>query len=786
MLLVLLAHAVVAVSAPLVGRRLGARSVWWAALAPAIAFAWLLVEAPQVLDGDVVVSRASWLPALGLEITLRLDGFALLVGLLVAGIGVLVVLYTGSYVEDAAQVGKLAGLLVAFAGSMLGLVLADNLYLLFMFWELTSVTSFLLIGFEHQKGAARGAALQALLVTGAGGLALLGGFVLLGQAADTSSLARLLESAPHGATVTAGLVLVIVGAATKSAQFPFHFWLPAAMVAPAPVSAYLHSATMVTAGIILVARFAPTFADHAVWLPVVMSIGVVTMVLGGVRALHQHDLKLLLAFSTISQLGLLFVLFGAGTGVLTLAGCVILLAHALYKAALFMVVGIVDRQAGTRDLRVLTGLGRRAPALAVVAVAAGVAMAGLPPSLAFIGKELGLEGFLDGSFDGAALVVGASVLTAALGFAAAGKFLWGAFAVKPRSMGADSVGDSVPRPSWGFLAPPAILGGFGLLLGIVPGVVASLFTAATRSLAAGGADKSLVLWPGLKPALALSVLGFVGGIGVVLARRRLARAAAHIGRPRSAERAYAATIRGLNVVADRVASIIQSGSLPRYLTVVLVTLLALPGIALVTQTSVPSGIVFADSVVQVAVAVLVVGAAAIAMRSRRRFGAVVALGSVGYGVAALYALQGAPDVALAQILVETVGIVVFVLVLRHLPRDFPASRRRVGRVVVATGVGVLVAMTLLIAGGARSTDPVSREYLERAELEADGSNVVNVILVDFRGFDTLGEITVLGVAALGVAGLVAAGRRRLGGASDLGDDGGPASTIESVGGSRAR
>ncbi|MEZ5235164.1 MAG: proton-conducting transporter membrane subunit [Acidimicrobiales bacterium] len=383
-------------TAPLVtwtAARRGPRAAFaLAALPMLLTVAWATAALPTILDGDAQRQGWSWLDALGLRVDLALDGFSALFVLLVAGVGALICLYAAWYFDADEPVGRLAGLLVAFAGAMVGLVLADNLLVLYLFWELTSITSYLLIGTKDRQAAARDAALQALLVTGAGGLAMLGGFVILAQQAGTASLSALLAAPPSGTAVEVALALVLVGALAKSAQVPLHFWLPGAMAAPTPISAYLHSATMVKAGIYLIARLSGPFAEQVGWWrPVLVGIGLATMVLGGWRALRQHDAKLLLAFGTVNQLGLLVALFGAGVPELTFAGVAVLLAHALYKAALFMVVGVIDHQTHTRDLRVLGSVSARWPALTAVAVIGSLSMAGIVPLFGFVAKEAAFE-----------------------------------------------------------------------------------------------------------------------------------------------------------------------------------------------------------------------------------------------------------------------------------------------------------------------------------------------------------------------------------------------------------
>ena len=770
MLVLLGLHAAIAVLAPTAGLRLGRRVFWLCGIAPAATLAWTVARAAGVLDDRPVVESRGWVPGLGLALDLRLDGFSLLMAGLISGVGVLIFVYSRWYFSERPGLGRFAGTLTAFSGAMLGVVLADNLFLLYVFWELTSVTSYLLIGFEDEKGSARAAALQAILITAAGGLAMLGGFVLVGQAAGTYSLSGIVADPPAGTVVSAGLGLVLLGAFTKSAQAPFHSWLPGAMAAPTPVSAYLHSATMVKAGVYLIARLAPAFAvTVAFWRPVVVTVGLVTMLLGGLRALRQHDLKLLLAYGTVSQLGLMVALVGAGRADLTFAGGALILAHSLFKAALFLVVGIVDHQAHTRDLRALTGLGRRMPATFAVAAVAVASMAGLPPLLGFVSKEAIYEAVLhSGSSAADALVVAGVVAGSALTFAYGARFLWGGFASKHDPSLREPVGPDVPAPRWQFLAPAAALAVLTAILGLAPALASGVVEAAASSLDAAVEDLHLVLWHGFTPALVLSIVTVAAGVALVLARARVERLQDRFPPVPSAFDCYQASITTLNRVAAVSTGIVQNGSLPTYLAVILLTVLALPGLALTRVTEMPSeAIVAAESPLQAAVAALVIAAATGAALARRRFAAVLFLGGIGYGVAVLFVIQGAPDLALTQLLVETLALVIFVLVLRHLPERFEAPRPRLregARWMVSAGMGVFVAVFVLIAAGSRTVPPVSDAYLERALPEGGGRNVVNVILTDFRGLDTVGEITVLTVATLGIASLVRAGRRRGAGA----------------------
>lgn len=765
--LLLVVHAVVALGVAVGATRLGRDAFLVAAVAPLLAFVWLVARSGVALDGGIT-EQVSWVPSLGLTLDLRLDGMGLLMGLLVSGIGVVVLAYSRWYVGDAPGAGRMAGLLVAFAGAMLGLVVADNVFVLYGFWELTTVASFLLIGWEDQRAPARAAALQAFLVTGIGGLSLLAGLVLLGQAAGTWSLSGLLADPPTGGAVPAALVLVLVGAFTKSAQVPFHFWLPGAMAAPTPVSAYLHSATLVKAGVYLIALLAPAFAAGVgFWRPLVLGVGVATMVWGGWRALRQFDLKLLAAYGTVSQLGFLVVLFGAGVPALTFAGCAVLVAHALYKAALFLVVGVVDHQAHTRDLRRLDSLHRHLPVTFAVAAVSVASMVGIPLLFGFVAKEAAYQAIVDelGPARWNLLLVGVaagSVLTVAYG----ARFLQGGFGRQPVAPGGHDLVPPPPRAPWTALLPPAVLAGCTVVLGLAPGLAAPLVDGAAEALLggpAGAGGGGLALWHGANVALALSALTLVLGALVHLARQPIARFQAALPHGVSGAQAYQWCLRSVLRGADRLTGVVQHGSLPVYLAVTLVTAVALPIPALVAARGLDVSLTVAESPLQAVVVGIVVAAALAVAVARRRFTAVLLVGCVGYGVAVLFVIQGAPDLALTQLLVETLTLVAFVVVLRHLPDGFRPVRGRgstLARVVVAGAVGTFVAAFAVVAASSRTVPPVSVEQVALAEPEGGGRNVVNVIVNDIRGLDTVGEVTVLVVAGLGVIALAAAVRPR--------------------------
>jgi len=746
----------------------GRRVFLLVALAPGATAVWAATQAAAVLDGRPVSSQATWVPGLDLTLDLRLDALSLLMVTLVSGIGALVFLYCSQYFSDREpRNGRFAAVLTGFAGAMLGLVLADDVLLLYVFWELTSVTSFLLIGYSDEEEESRRAAVQALLVTTFGGLVMLLGLILLSLEAGTTSLSALLADPPTGTPTAVALVLVLLGAFTKSAQVPFHPWLPAAMAAPTPVSAYLHAAAMVKAGVYLVARLAPAFATVAVWRPLVVVVGLATMILGGWRALRQTDLKRLLAFGTVSQLGFLMVLFGAGTRDAAVAGAALLLAHGLFKSCLFLSVGVIDHETGTRDVRVLSGLGRRMPVLAVAATLAAASMAAVPPLLGFISKEAAYEAFLHGDrFDLltlAGLFVG-SVLTGAY----SARFVWGAFATKP------GVALTEPhRPSAAFLAPVVALGAGGLLLGLLPFLADPLVQAYAASYPDEPAPYSLALWHGPSSALLLSAVTLGAAAVLFLGRERLRelQRSAHrvLGRV-DADRTYDKSLRGLDRIALRTTAVMQTGSLPVYLGMVLLTLVTLPGLALVRDTELTDDLRAWDTPLQLVVGVVIAVAAVATASAHRRFTAVLYLGAVGYGIAVLFVLQGGPDLALTQFLVETLTLVLFVFVLRRLPSTFARRRLKLSqtlRLALSVSVGLFVTAAVLVSTQARTAPPASQAYLDQSLPEGGGRNVVNVILVDFRGFDTLGEITVLVVAAMGIASLVLAGRRR---APDKGEE----------------
>ena len=756
-LLVLLASFfVLAAFLPTLTRLLKRKIFFVAAVVPFAALAYSIVVGPRVVTGTVIEQTVPWVEQLSLAVSVRLDVLSWALSLVVAGVGGLVLLYCARYFrDDEVGLGRFAGILLAFSGAMYGLVIADDVYLLFIFWEATSVFSYLLIGHYTGKKASRGAALQALLVTTLGGLVMLVGLILLAVDTGTSRLSEIIAASPEGTLVTVAVMLVLVGALSKSAIVPFHFWLPAAMAAPTPVSAYLHTAAMVKAGIYLIARFAPGFADTPGWREVLVTLGVITMLVGGWTALKQTDLKLVLAHGTVSQLGFLTIVIGYGTRNVQLAALALLLGHALFKSTLFLIVGIIDHRAGTRDLRKLSGLGREAPVLAVLAALALASMAGLPPTLGFVAKEGVLTSLLEEATAGHPLgwialigVVLGSVLTAAYSL----RFFWGAFARKP---GVETV--RPVRESVGFFFAPAVLAVSGLVLGPLAGIVDGWLVGYADVFPEEGEPYHLALWHGLEPALGLTAVTVILGIVLFLQRDRFGRLQSTLGSGISAANAYWSSMRFIDRTAARTTSLTQRGSLPFYLTVIFLVFVGAVGTALAFNRSWPTEIRPWDYPAQLAIGLAMIIGAIAATRAAKRFQATVLVGVTGFGMSALFVLQGAPDLALTQLLVEIVTLVAFVLVLRRLPARLGTqhgSSRKLLRAVIGITVGVTIAFVAVVALGARSGLPISVDWPQLAYEQGHGRNVVNVVLVDLRGWDTMGELSVIIAAATGVASLI--------------------------------
>ncbi|HET7666015.1 MAG TPA: Na+/H+ antiporter subunit A, partial [Mycobacterium sp.] len=778
MLAVLFAHAVATALAPLLVSRWGRTAFYPLALVPLGSLVWVALHWPGQ-DRPTSVN-VEWLPGLSMDITLRFDALAAIMSVLVLGIGALVLFYCADYFHhhDGSTEKRLpsfAAELVAFSGAMFGLVCSDNMLVLYVFWELTTVLSFLLVGHYAERATSRRAATQALLVTTFGGLAMLVGIVVLGNASGTYLLSELLAAPPTGGAAAIGIVLVLVGALSKSAIVPMHFWLPGAMAAPTPVSAYLHAAAMVKAGVYLIARMSPGFAELPPWRPTVVILGLLTMVLAGWRSVREYDLKLILAFGTVSQLGFITIMVGAGGGDLMLAGLALLCAHAMFKASLFMVVGVIDHATGTRDIRRLAWLGQRNRPLLVIAVCATASMAAVPPFLGFVAKEADFETVAHAPSLGAAapFVLAGIALGSVFTTIYSLRFLLGAFGRKGRSEPSKLVA-GMHRPPATFLASPAILAAAGLVFGVWPtGLDEVLHTYADT--VPGSENYHLALWHGFGMPLWLSALVLTVGTAAYFGRdrlRRLRTARTPLG---NADRIYDAVLRGADVFSVRLTGFIQRGSIPGTQSVILSTLVLVPVIVLALGARDRPAFAWWDSPPQVVVGLLMLAAALGATVMRNRLASVLLVSVTGYGCGAIFAFHGAPDLALTQFLVETLTLVIFVLVLRTLPAEADREnikRLRLPRAALALAVGATVTTLAVYAMAARTGTPIAALLPAAAYDRGHGANTVNVLLVDIRAWDTLGEVSVLLVAATGVASMVFR-HRRFGVAPRVADAGQP-------------
>ena len=721
-----------------------------------LAFLGLMTHLPAVMAGEVVTARLDWLPGLGLNANFFIDGLGLFFAGLILGIGLLIIAYARFYLSHKDNMGEFYTYLLLFQGAMVGIVLCDNILMLLIFWELTSLSSFLLIGYWKHLPEGRQGARMALAVTGMGGLAMIGGMLLLGDIAGSYDLTVILE---HRDEIQASplympaLLLILLGCFTKSAQFPFHFWLPHAMAAPTPVSAYLHSATMVKAGIFLMARLWPVLSGTDAWFALVTGAGLVTMVIGAVIALFKNDLKALLAFSTVSHLGLITMLLGTGTPFGAMAAVFHILNHATFKAALFMSAGIVDHEAGTRDIPRLGGLRRLMPVTFVIATLASLSMAGIPFLNGFLSKEMMLEEAAHTTLLGNPLLVPILATIGAL-FSAAYSFRF----VVHTFLG--PVREDYPHaphdPGIGMWGPPALLVVLVVAIGVAPFLAEPLVKTVTAAVLGGTAEMPyahLKIWHGLTPALWMSVAAVAGGIVLLVAFGPLARAWAAAGPP-FAKTIFDALIDAIVGLCRGVTLRLHNGALTRFAAIFTVTVVAVTAHAWYSgRMGPPLREVLPLEPVPMAGWLLLVLASGFLIRHHRdRFLALVLMGVIGLIIAVGFAYLSAPDLALTQLSVEVVTIILLLLALNFLPRNTPMEsgtgrRLRDGGIAAAAGLGtggLIYAMMMR----APVAPPISAYHLENSYYGGGGTNVVNVILVDFRGFDTFGEIIVLGIAAL--------------------------------------
>ncbi len=713
----------------------------------------LMIEAPAVWRGEVVLQRVEWLPALGLNASFMLDGLGLFFAWLILGMGLLIILYARFYLDRDDPMGRFYSYLLLFQGAMVGIVLSDNVLLLLIFWELTSLSSFLLIGYWRHAPEGRQGARMALAVTGMGGLAMIGGMLILGGIVGSYDLSEILRNGDkirESALYLPALILILLGCFTKSAQFPFHFWLPHAMAAPTPVSAYLHSATMVKAGIFLMARLWPVLAGTPEWTTLVATTGLVTMVGAAVVALFKDDLKGLLAFSTVSHLGLVTMLLGFGTSAAAVAAVFHILNHATFKASLFMVAGVIDHAAHTRDIRRLGGLRHLMPLTFGIAVVGALSMAGIPPLNGFLSKEMMLD---EAAHAGGALfpllaTVGA-LFSAAYSFRLIAHVFLG-----PRRY---DYPETPHDPGFGLWAAPALLASLVVLIGLAPMTVAGGLVSLTAGAVVGGpVEVKLALWHGLNLALVMSVVA-VGG-GFLLLRAYPAALARWTRAPRpEAKKLFDALVAGLAGASRRATEFVHDGSLGRALSALTVALLVVAGSVWASAGVVGPRPTLAAPVVAAAPWTLLIGAClAAAVMHRSRLLMLLLTSMVGLIVSLGFIYLSAPDLALTQISVEVATTVLMLLALNFLPKDTPMSssplrRWRDGALALVAGVGAaMLAFAVMTRDGASISD----YHVAQSYPGGGGTNVVNVILVDFRGFDTFGEIIVLAIAALGIFALL--------------------------------
>ncbi|MGV0376028.1 Na+/H+ antiporter subunit A [Corynebacterium hadale] len=765
MLTLLAALIIATIAAPPLIRLCGRAAFGMLATVPLGGFIWMasLFQRGIFTDQGEIVASYAWMPSVNLNLEFRLDPLAGLFSLIILGVGALVLLYCWGYFDsNPRRLAKFGGELTMFATVMYGLVISDNFLLMYVFWELTSILSYLLVSYYGERASSRRAAIQALMITTMGGLAMLVGINLLGFNAGIWKLSQIPQFADIQNTpaISAAIVLIMLGALTKSAQAPWHFWLPGAMAAPTPVSAYLHSAAMVKAGIYLVARLAPDMAAVSTWHLVVISTGLFTMLLGGWMALKQRDLKLILAYGTVSQLGFITAVIGVGSREATMAGLAITFAHSMFKATLFMIVGAIDHTTGTRDIGELSGLGRKEPFVAFLAVVSAASMAGLPPLFGFIAKESALEAILHeeslhgmpGHITLVVLVVG-SILT--MGYSL--YFLWGAFATKAqhRETGVSPAVAKMHHIGPLLSASPAMLTLATIAFGLLPAWLSNAINSYLDVRFPHVEGAPLKLWHGITTPLVLTVVIVVAGTVLFWQRDLIRRVRFDKPALGDADEIWDLILHQLRNASLKLTASTQRGSLTINLAVIFATLMVVPLAALILGQSNDIHMLLWDNPWQGLVVCILCAMAIFATLQRTRLSGVVMVGLTGYSLAFIFALHGAPDLALTQALVETIVMVVFMLVLRKMPTEVePRNDDNRLRAWLSIGTGLSVVIVAMTAMSARVQDPVSKYMPDLAYEIGHGRNTVNVLLVDLRAADTFGEILVLVIAATGVASLI--------------------------------
>lgn len=758
MLLAVLSGYLLAIVAPALHRITGRYIGWTLAVLPASLAAYFASLIPAVQANGSLLFEFTWMPGLGVNLDFLVDGLSLTFALLISGIGTFILIYAGAYLAGHKYLARFFVIMLSFMASMLGLVLSDNLFSIFVFWELTSITSYMLIGFNHEDVQARKCALQGLFVTVAGGLALMAGLILLALMSSSYSLSEILSSdlALHEhALYTGAVICILAGCFTKSAQVPFHFWLPNAMAAPTPVSAFLHSATMVKAGIYLMARLNSSMGEGELWSNALMLFGAATMFTGAYLAVSSTGIKKVLAYSTIMALGTLTMLIGVGTELAMTAFICFLVAHSLYKGALFMIAGALDHETGTKDITLMGGLRKTMPVTATIACLAALSLAGLPPLFGFIAKELLFESLLDAPLWSTGLItvaVGASILIVGVA---------GLVAIKPFF---GKTGNTPKKPHeapFGMLIGPAVLSLLALIFGLVPFLPeGALLQTAVASVLGSTVETDLALWHGVNLPLMLSAGSLIVGVSLLAGWSRFQPALYAIntfaGRF-GPEAGYFKFMEGITTVAAWQTRVLQNGVLGLYLLLLVAVTFGLTGYTLLTHHGINLTLDLTDShFYEWGIALLLVAAAIFASATHSRLGSVASMGVLGFAVALTFILFSAPDLGITQLLVETLTVILLVLVLFKLPEfvNLSSPFERYRDLAVAVFAGLVMTLLILASLDVQYFDTISSYYVENSGTLGHGRNIVNVILVDFRALDTLGEIFVLSLAALGVLSMI--------------------------------
>lgn len=756
MTITLLIYLLLAIGLFLIPKKLSQHNPLVIALLQLVVFVWFCFQISTIVKGGIITQQFNWIPILGINFSFTLDGLSILFALLITGIGFLVFLYARAYMKSYSGTTKFYFYLTIFSGAMLGLVLSSNFIQLFIFWELTSILSFFLISFFHEKDSARNAAFQSLFITGMGGLSLLTGILLIGSITNSYELNNWVENAAlikQSNLYLPGLILILVGVFTKSAQFPFHFWLPGAMQAPTPVSSYLHSATMVKAGVFLLARLNPVLGGTIEWTYIIPLAGVITMLTGAYFAIAQTDLKAVLAYTTISALGILVLLIGIDTKLSVKAALVFLFVHAFYKATLFMLAGMIDKKTGTRELHILGGLRKSMPVTFIVAVLALLSMAGLPPMLGFIGKELIYEAKVQ-SPGIASLVLIIGVTANILMVFVSLYLIWKLFIAKPGQMP-----KKPDEKGLLYLAGPVVLVVLSLWMGLFPNSIGGLIESALSVVRAEELKIKLKLWHGFNQVLLLSIFTVICGVLLtflaikkqqfILIWRKLNNAVFTI---RFTE-VFSNTVTGFVSFSSKYTRRIQHGYHRYYLlTIIVITTVLLwlqvyftRGWELSTTFSFKPFYIFG-------LGIIILLSTIYSIISKSRIATIISMGVTGYGISLIFLYYSAIDLAITQILVETLIVVMFVLILQKLPafEKLSSKKTKIRDLLIALSFGGVMTVIALKAIHVKFNHPISDFFLNNSYLKAYGENVVNVILVDFRALDTLGEVVVLTIAAFGV------------------------------------